>query len=209
MIVQDLIEEAALHAHDETFAELSLPNWLMFAGSASRSLRGKGWLIQAEDDATLITANTDWEYEVPAGFAYIHEILLEDTVQGVSVYTMVLPQAYWAPTGVIRLNSSGVPIFSFTNRSLLLPDRHMKVVGQKRPTVYSDIAQTVDAGTEAFMLERMLYYAFRYLGVGGSDLSRWRQTMSQQSWGSSEALLHNHPQEFRVLPDGVSVPGRA
>ena len=207
MIVQDLIDDAAIHAHDPDYGEIERTTWLAFVRSASRHARSSGWLIDLEDDETLEVAEDTWEYTVPQGFAYVSALYLEETINGTSVYVNEIPQAHWAPDRKIRVNGS-VPVFSFGTRSSLSVGDNIKVVGQKRPTVYTDLNQDIDPGMEGFLLERTLYYAFRYLGAGMSDLSRWRQQMSIQAFQSSEMLLARHPQEFRVQPSSISVPGR-
>lgn len=200
-ILQNLIEDAAMHCHDPQFTELTRAEWLVFARSASQAAQSSGWLLYSEDDESLTAAANTYEYSVPSGFAYIYNLEIESSSSG--VYIDSVPRSHWE----IRINGA-VPVFKFDTISLLTDGRKIKVTGQKRPTIYSDLSNTVDNQMEGYVMERMLFYGFRYLANGQSDLARWRQQMSQQSWQISEAMLRAHPQEFRVMPSAVYVKGR-
>lgn len=207
MIIDDLISECALHVHDEGLIEIRRSTWLAFCTTASRHARSSGWLLPMEDDESLVIAENTYDYDIPTGFCYISDLWREDDFGGVSVYNIYIPQDWWAPGGMIRINN-GKPVLNFHNGYTLETGKHIKIVGQRRPTVYTDVSQTIDPGMEGFMIERVLYYAFRFLGTGQSEFSRWRQQMSVQSFQSSEQLLARHPAEFRVNPSAISVPGR-
>lgn len=201
--VKDIRDDCALHAHDPSFNEITKAQWIAFIRSASSDARSSGWLTDLEDSESLEVAASTWEYPVPAGFAYIEKIMLEQEVNGTSVYAMEIDRAHWE----IRLNG-GAPVFSFHSRDMLETGKNIKVIGQARPTIYMDENETIDRGMEAFMRERALYFAFRYLGAGMSELARWRQQMSTQAWQTSEMMLSRHPQEFRVRPNSRVVLGR-
>lgn len=203
MLVSDLYTECALHVHDISFGELSTANWIALIASGARDMRSSGWLIRHEDDESLEVVSNTYEFAVPANFAYVEKIVAEETINGTSVYVRELPRAHWE----VRLNG-GIPTFHFGTVTELEPGRHMKVIGQKRPTIYSAAGETIDPGAESFLRERTLYFAFRFLGAGLSELARWRQSMSQQCWVTSETMLRRHPQEFRALPSSVEIPGR-
>lgn len=199
--------ELALHAHDVTNGELSPANWLSFIQSAARDARNNGWLIFIEDNETLTIASNAYEYAVPATFAYVDKLMVQETINGVSVFVREVPRHHYE----IRYNTitGAGPVFSFSSVTELTPDRLLKVVGQARPTIYSAAGNTIDAGMESFLRERSLYFGFRFLGAGLSELARWRQQMSIQAWQTSEALLRRHPQEFRMHPSAMEVPSRA
>ena len=203
MLVSDLQTELALHAHDPSNGEISAAQWLAFIASAARDARSSGWLIRLEDDESITIAASTYEYNVPASFAYIYQMFVEETINGSAVYVHEVPRHHWD----IRVNGS-VPVFTFSTITELTPDKHLKIVGQQRPTIHSATGTTIDAGMESFLRERALYFGFRYIGAGLSELARWRQELSRQSWVMSEALLRRHPQEFRQLPNALEVPGR-
>lgn len=203
MLVSDLYAECALHTHDVAYAELSTSNWISFIASAARDMRSSGWLIRLEDDESLSATSNQYEYDVPASFAYIETLYLEESINGTSVYTHQMPRAHWE----IRLNG-GAPTIYFLSLNELVPDKHIKIIGQKRPTIYTSGSETIDPGAESFLRERALYFGFRFLGAGLSELARWRQAMSSQCFVTSETMLRRHPQEFRALPSAVEIPGR-
>lgn len=203
MILRDIRDECALAVHDPDLGEISRAQWLMFLRSASMDARNSGWFLPIEDDESLEVAATTYEYDIPAGFAFIEKLYIEETINGSDVYINTIPRNHWE----IRTNG-GNPVITFSTLSELTPGKNIKIVGQARPSVYTDENQTVDRGMESFIRERALYFAFRYLGAGLSELARWRQQMSIQAWQTSEAMLNSHPQEFRMRPDARSVDGR-
>lgn len=203
MFCRELREELSLHAHDPSFNEITKSQWMLFMRSASFDARNAGWLVHLENDESITLSSTAWEYEVPDGFSYISKIYLQETVNDTDVYVFEIPRSHWEP----RLNGS-TPVISFVTRNLLETDKKIKIVGQGRPNLLVSENDTIDLGMESFIRERTLYFAFRYLGAGLSELARWRQQMSQQAWQSSELFLQQHPQEFRVEPDSRLVLGR-
>jgi hypothetical protein len=203
MLVKDLRQMAALMAHDPRYSEVTKEDWILYMASAALDARNSGWYLHAEDSESLEISSA-WEYTVPSGFARIHGLYVEDTHNGVSVYDVhPIDRVNYE----IRLNG-GVPVIVFNSAHDLTPGRHIKVVGQVRPTIYVDENETIDRGMESYIRERTLYFVFRFMGAGGSELARWRQQMSTQAWQSSEVFLQKHPQEFRQAPDSIVVPGR-
>lgn len=202
--VATLRDDCAIMVHDPSYAEITKAIWLVFLRSASLDARNMGWLVPHEDDESILIAASTYEYTVPQEFAYIDSLLIEETVNGSAQYIERVPENYWE----IRLNG-GVPVLNFATISHLSVGKHIKVVGQKRPTVYTSADEPIDPGMESFLRERALYFAFRYVGAGSSELAGWRRTMSSQSFQTSEAILRRHPQEFRMNPNAVVVPGRA
>ena len=195
--------EVSLHLHDPSNLEVTAAQILTFIQSAARDARSSGWLVYLEDDESLTIAANTWEYNVPASFAYVEKLMLEETINGVSTYTFRIPDNHWT----IRFNGA-VPVFSFYTLTSLITDRRFKVVGQQRPTIYTAGANTIDFGMEAFLRERVLYYALRYISSGSSELARWRQQMALMAFQTSEQLLKRHPQEFRVRPSSRVVYSR-
>ncbi len=204
MLVRDLRAQCALRVRDRGYAEISREEWMMLISSAGQDARSSGWLVQLEDDETLEIAANTWEYAVPDDFAYIYKIFQEDTANGTSVYDYEIDRGYWE----IPING-GTPVIKFATRAPIITGRNLKIMGQGRPTIYTDENQTIDRGMESFIRERTLYFAFQILGAGLSELARWRQQMSTQTWQTSEIFLRNHPQEFLVMPSSIVVPGRA
>ena len=201
--VATLRDDCALMVHDPAYSEITKPQWLIFMRSAAADARNAGWLIRSEDDESITVTATAYDYTVPQPFAYIQTLILSETVNGVVNYIEEIPRSHWD----IRLNG-GVPTISFDTISSLVSGRTIKVIGQKRPTTYTSADEPVDAGMDSFLRERAMYFAFRYMGAGSSELAAFRRQMAQQCWQTSEMFLHRHPQEFRAAPSSVEVPGR-
>ena len=204
MLVSEMVTEVALHIHDPSNQEVTAAQLLTFIQSAARDCRSSGWLVFLEDDESLETTANTYEYTIPASFAYIESLWLEETINGVSTYTYMIPRGHYT----ITYNGSN-PVFSFFTLTNLTVGRNIKVRGQQRPTIYTATGNTIDAGMEGFLRERVIYFALRYIGSGQSELARFRQQMAVFAFQSSEAMLKRHPQEFRVKPSSVVVPGRA
>lgn len=203
MDINTLRNDCAIMIHDPSFNEISEAQWLAFFRSAAQDARSAGWLLAWEDDETITITDTDYEYTVPQPFAYIEKLILGEVLNGTTVYLEEIPRPHYE----IRLNGS-VPVLSFNTITQLVVGNTLKVVGQKRPTLYTDAAQEVDGGMESFIRERALYFAFRFTGAGSSELATFRRNMATQCWQSSEMYLHRHPQEFRQRPSAMEVPGR-
>lgn len=203
MDVLTLQTDCALMLHDAGLAEITSAQWVSFIRSASLDARNEGWYIYMEDDESLAVAMNTYEYNVPSTFCSVDKLLIEETISGIPVYVTEIPRPHYE----LRLNG-GVPVFTFNTITQLVYGKHIKVVGQKRPTIYSSTADAVDAGMESFLRERALYFGFRYTGAGMSELAAWRRQMAVQAWQTSEAFLHRHPASFRQSPSGQIVPGR-
>lgn len=203
MQVSDLVEECATHINDPSYAQISRDKWLIFLKSAARDLDTAGWLIQADDDSTLVVAANTFVYAIPQPFAYIKELRLEDLIGVTSVFTRQVPTGHWT----IRMQA-GIPVILFYTLASLESGRKIQIVGQHRPTVYTNSADTIDPGCEAFLRERTLSYGARMAGAGVSELAKWRQVIAGTSDAKSERMLRLLPQEFRVNPSSIVVPGR-
>lgn len=202
MIVDELINMCALQVSDSDFKEFDKGKWLMCLNAASQDARNSGWLRHIDDDTSITIAASTYTYTVPDDFAYIYELRMEDTQNGTSAYTRQIPFLHW------NIHTQTNPVFFFNTITSLEVGKHIMVVGQGRPTIYTDLNQTVDAGFESFLRERTVAYACQILGGGISELSKWRQVLAGMKMNSSEVFLRRHPQEFRVMPGSVVVPGR-
>jgi hypothetical protein len=203
MELSDLIADCALMIGDPDYKQVQVGHWVRLAKQASYDLRNRDFYIQAEDNESLTVTAGQYEYGVPADFAYIRKIEMSDTIDSATVYLDTIPDMHWEP----RLNGA-VPVIKFHSISSLIVGRSLKVIGQKRPTLYNSPSQQIDPGMESYLRERMLYFAFRLTGAGVSDLARWRQQMSMQSYADSDKMASYHPQEFRMDPEARLVPGR-
>jgi hypothetical protein len=203
MDINTMRNDCALMLHDPSFNEISQTQWLAFFRSAAQDARSAGWLLAYEDDESITVDATSYEYTIPQPFAYVEKLLISSHLNGATVYLEELPRPHYE----IRLNGN-VPVFAFNTITQLVIAESIKVVGQKRPTLYTDAAQEIDSGMESFIRERALYFAFRFTGAGSSELATFRRSMATQCWQTSELYLHRHPQEFRQRPSAQEVPGR-
>ncbi len=200
MLVSEMVTEIQLHIHDVSGGELTAAQILTFIQSAARDYRATGWLLAMEDDESLtVTASTP-EYNVPASFAFIQDFWLERTVDNVSHYDIHIPRDHWT----LRINGS-VPVVFFYTQSHLETGKKLKIVGQKRPTIYVLSSETVDVGLEFGLRERALAYALLSVGFGESELARLRLNAA----GIHLTLSPRYPPGgFRMLPSSKRVPGR-
>lgn len=201
--VEETIQEVALMVGDPGLNQLTRDNYLRLIRRASRDARNKGWYIHHEDDESLTVLANTWSYAIPLPFAYIERIMMSDTINNTTVFLDPISNEHWEP----RLNG-GVPVLEFLTSTSLFTGRSLKLIGQKRPTLYVNTAQDIDAGMESFIAERAAFYAFRIMGMGGSELARTRQQDANQALALSEDFLRSHPQEFRMAPNARYVPGR-
>lgn len=203
MDVNELAADCATIIGDSAYGEISLATWARLFKMASQDARTAGWVLPHEDDESITIADNTWSYGVPAQFAYVSELRISEDINSTTVYLTEIPKVHWE----IRLDG-GVPVFEFLNDSMLLTDRKIKVIGQRRPKVYNTGTDTIEPEFESFLRERALYHAYRIVGRTNSALADWRQRMSTQAWQTSEALLRDHPQQFRQDSSSVYVPTR-
>jgi hypothetical protein len=207
--VLDLVDSIKGQLRDSDLVEVTITQLQGFINDAAQDAKNSGWLIVLEDDESLTwTANT-YAYSVPASFAYVSELRVENTATSPSTWDEVVPDHFWE----IRLDSS-VPKF-FISRGFPIPNaKLMKVIGQERPTIYSSgatgLAETVDLGFESFLRDRALALALGFQATANPtlEIDRTRIALMDRAMGRSEAMLARHPQENRVNPSAVYVPSR-
>jgi len=200
MIVQHLIAEINLHLRQSGQGEFTSEQILLFLNSAAWDFRDGGWLLRMEDNEAIeVVANTS-EYAVPDGFAYIKEVWMERTVNGASEYTIPISDSHWT----LRLNGDEPVIFFYTQTSLET-GKKLKLVGQKRPTIYAGMSESVDPGMVARLRERAKFYALMAMAPGNSELSRVRYT---SALAQRQLDRPYPPKAFRQLPSSKLVPGR-
>ncbi len=177
-----------------------------FINRSAEDARGSGWLVHLEDNEATEFADNTWEYAVPATFAYVNSLRVEDDTFTPSMWDQHIPHAFWE----IRINASSPTFYINTRWALPQSGTLMKVIGQQRPSLYTAITETVDLGMEAFLSQRATAYALFYMSAGNPslDIDRSRLELARTSLALSERLLSNHPQEFRVKPNSKLVPGR-
>lgn len=197
--------QIARRCHDTSQVEITAAGYLDFINMALDDLAAAGWLEPQVSDESLILASSDYDYNVPSGFAYLSRITVADS-DGEFPQQNEVPQHQWH----IDLDVASTPEIYFRPDVFdqLISGRALKVVGQKRPSTGVAGSATIVAGMEAFVRERATSYALEHLADGLSELSQTRMRRSEQTWAKSEQMLGRHPMEFRVKPNSLYVPGR-
>jgi len=157
-----------------------------------------------EEDESLVEVAGTYKFAVPAGFAYISRIIRKNRSSGTyDGYNTFSPEMY-------RLGTDAAVPTLFFDEARYSPDpgNTLKLVGQKRPTLYTAGTDTVDTGLENLLTERTLYYAFMFLAAGRSEYAVWRQQEAMLARAESELALGRSPQQFRMKPNSKYVPGR-
>lgn len=197
----ELAARIAYRVHDKDQDEVDAAGYLGFLNDAVFDLIAHGWLSPIDEDVSLTMAASTYEYSVPADFAYVRELRMES---GTDIYDYVVPWHQWR----IGMIATATPKF-ILDSFLWAPraGKAFKVVGQKRPTVYSG-GDTVRGGEEAFLIERGVSYAASHLAGGTSEYAQQRARTGEIALQVSEGMLGFHPAEFRVKPNSRHVPGR-
>lgn len=201
-LVSDVSAEIALRIHDVSNAEISAPQLITFINMAVKDARNAGWLIDLEEDESLTEAATTFSFAVPANFAYISRILRENTALG--TYDTDIDRASWR----LGLNGGVATLFFTEFRYDPLGGAHLKLIGQKRPTLYTAVGDTVDAFLDDYIREKATYYAGIFASFGESEYARSRQSAALLARDEAARMLATSPQVFRMKQDSRHVPGR-
>lgn len=193
--------QVARRVRDYSQSEINAAGYLDFINMALDDLAAAGWLLPQASDTSITIAENDFDYAVPAGFAYIRWLELADP-SGYYPVEGILPPHYWYIT-----NDAQIYIRPEYHADLVV-GRALRITGQKRPSTGVTGSDTITPGMEAFVRERAVSYAAETLAMGDSNLAGFRQRLADNNWAKSEKMLGSHPMEFRVKPSSVHVPGR-
>lgn len=202
--VTTLTADIALRLHDVANAELSSAQILTLINQSVQWLRNGGLLVPLEEDESLTEAANTFSFTVPASFAYISRIIRKNrgsnTYDGYNTFS---PEMW-------RIGTDGSNPTIFLDEARYVPDpgNTLKLVGQKRPSLYTAGADTIDANLENLLIERTLFYALQFLAAGRSEYAQWRQQLALLARAESELALSRSPQAFRMKPMSKYVPGR-
>ena len=200
LTVEELANEIALHIHDTNNAEFTPAHLLTFINSAARDFRNGGWYLPADmDDTIVVTANTQ-EYAIPLPFANLKDVLQSETVNGTTQYYPTLPRGHWKP-----IKNGVTPKLYFHTQTSLIVGRTLRLVGQKRPTIYGSMQEEVDDDLESDLRERAISYALMAVGHGGSELA---QTRKQMGLLRRQLQRPYPPADMREWNDAKRIPGR-
>ena len=193
----------ALRCHDSAKTELSDTDYGVLVNQAVDDLAAAGIVLPLAEDESLTLATDDWQYDVPASFAYIKEIRQENAFSG-GKYPNSLAPSLWRLT----IDTSTTPVIQFDENEFTITNgAKLKIIGQKRVAQLTG-TDTVPVGVESFIRERAIAYAADILAGGGSELSAWRRALSEQCYMRSLDIIRRLPREYRPLPDAKRVPER-
>lgn len=204
MLISELKQELAINLDDPAMQKIVDSLYLIQINKAARDLRNSGWYIHLEEDESLTEVDSTYTYTIPASFVIISELRRGETFDSTVVYDVPIPRHNWE----VGLDG-GVAIIRFDSNFFTLQSGvSLKVMGQRRPTIYTADTDTVDIGCESFLSERATSYCARLLGLGGSELARGYAQIAEQALRNSMLALSMQPQAFRMDVDGIHVPGR-
>ncbi len=201
--VLDIIDSVKARMREDDRIEVTFAQMISFINDAAQDLVASGWVIQDLDEAGLFVAGT-YEYVVPSGIAFIHEIRIENTVTSPSTWDEIIPLHFW------RIGEYDSPMINF-HKAFPIPDaKLMRVLGQKRPSLYTATADTIDSGMEPYIRESALASALSFQSAAIPELeqSRSRFALAGEARLRAEQFLSRSPQRFRQFPNARYVPGR-
>ncbi|KKN83857.1 hypothetical protein LCGC14_0295100 [marine sediment metagenome] len=204
LTVDELRNEIAHHLQDPAKRLVNQAQLLEFIDSAAWDAAAEGWLLSTQDES-LSLGSSDFEYDVPSGLAYIHEIW-QETTAATGIYDDFIPWHQWE----IVLDASGTPAIHFSRETFtVVSGVDLRLKGQTRPTSeYSSGSSSIDAGMESFIRERAIAYAARNLSRHGGAHAQQYAQLAQEAQTISESLLQQQAEFFRPKRYSRAVPGR-
>lgn len=204
LTVDELRAELSHHIQDPARTLVNNDQLLSFINSAAWDAANEGWVLSIQDES-LTLAGSDYEYDVPAGLAYIHEIWSE-AVAAAGTYPTFIPWHKWD----IVVDAASTPAIHFSRQSFTpVVSIDLRLKGQTRPTTeYSSGSTSIDPGMESFIRERAVVYAARNLARRGDATAQGYAALAQEAMITSEALLQKSAEFFRPKRYSRAVPGR-
>ncbi len=199
--IQNLMDSIEVHIRDFTNAEMTEVRLLVLINDASEEAGASGWVRPIEKDvaAPVPPATID----VPSGIAWVKDLRGQDDTTDRQT---IVERHYWR----MAMRAVSTPTIYFVDEYLpkyVLLDA-LVLEGWDRPSSYTLVGDTVDAGMESFLIDRASAHALRAMVAGTSELDRIRSQQSEIKMRDSQVFLDNIPEEFKVLPRARHVPGR-
>lgn len=202
MLVSELWADIALRIHDVGNAEVSTSQLTSFINMAARDARNLGWLLDLEEDESLLETATTFSFAVPANFAYIQTLLRENISTGTFDYEIA--RGEWR----LGLDGSVPTLFLFEPWYIPAVGSNIKIIGQKRPSLYSAGGDTVDAFLEPYLREKATYYSGMFVAFGESEYAATRRDAALLAAREANKMSSESPQVFRMRPNSRHVPTR-
>ncbi len=201
LTIEELRDEIGNHLQDPAHLLLNRQQILEFVNSAAWDAANGDWLLP-NDDVSLETAASTYIYTIPTGFEYIHDIWLESSTA--NQYDERILRNQWR---LLLVGSTASIIFDSILWTVVAT-RNLKLVGHARPTTeYTSDTQSVDVGLESFIRERATAYGARNLSRHGGQHAQQYSQLFQDAYQTSESLLQNRPEQYRLHLRSRFVPG--
>ena len=204
LTVDELRDEMSHHLQDPASLLVNHDQLIEFINSAAWDAANAGWVVDLEESETLTLASSTYAYDVPASFAYVHELIVADAA-GDYPLSQLIPWSQWQ----IVMNGATVQFLLSKDRFTITNGRALKVRGQARPTSeYSSGSDNIDAGMESFIRERAIMYAARNLSRhSGAHAQQYAQLMVDAK-ATSDELLTKQAELFQPKTMSRVVPSR-
>ena len=203
LTIDELRDEISHHLQDPASQLVNRDQLLEMINSAAWDAANEGWLLSTQNESITFVAG-DFEYDVPSGLAYIHELWMEATA-ATGVYPTFIPWYQWE----IVLDASGSPALHFSRDSFTPANSiDLRIKGQTRPTSEYAETGTIDAGMESFIRERAVSYAARNMSRHSGAHAQKFAALAQEAFQTSELLLQQSAEFFRPKQYSRAVPGR-
>ena len=200
LTILELQDELANHLQDPSRFLLANSQHLEFINSAAWDAANNDWLLPKYDDS-LETASSTYEYTIPSGFEYIHDIWIESSTS--DQYDERILRNQWK----IGLVDTTASIIFDSVLWTVVATRNLRVLGHKRPnTEYTD-SDSIDVGLESFLRERAIMYASRNLSAHGGQHAQQYAAMGDRAMQISDIMLENRPEQYKLHFRSRFVPG--
>ncbi len=204
LTVAELKDEISHHIQDPSHFLVNTDQLLEFINSASWDAAAEGAVLPIEDNESLTISTGTFEYNVPATFAYIHEIWQEATATS-DIYPAFVPWNRW----LLSYNGSNAIIRFSREYYTITNDIDLQVLGHRRPTPeYSEDTENIDAGLESFIRERAIAYAARNLSRTGDTAAQAYAQLYLDAIQSSTTILKEQTEFVRPGIYSRAVPLR-
>ncbi len=200
LTIEELRDEIAQHLQDPSHLLVGRAQLLEFINSAAWDAANGDWLLPKSEES-IETAASTYEYAVPTGYEYIHDIWLESSTA--NQFDERILRNQWK----IGLVSTAATIIFDSILWTIVATRNLKLDGHARPTTEYASSGSIDVGLEAFIRERGIMYGARNLSMHGGQHAQQYSKLAEQTFQTSESMLQNRPEQYRLHLRSRAVPG--
>lgn len=201
LTIAELRDEIGNHLQDPAHFLIQRQQLLEFINSAAWDAANGDWLLPKSDES-LETAASTFEYAIPSGFEYVHDIWLESSTS--NQFDERILRNQWK----IGLVSTTATLIFDSVLFTITVTRNLKLDGHARPTTeYTSDTDNVDVGLESFIRERAVAYGARNLARHGGQHAATYAALFQEAYQTSADMLANRPEQYRLHLRSRHVPG--